>query len=284
LSREISLACARGTLTALRSGKAEGPKLLALHGWLDNAASFLPLLPHLGDFDVVALDLPGHGGSAHRLPGYDYVFVDWIHDVLDALDALGWSRANLLGHSMGGAIATLVAAAAPERVERLALIEALGPIAGIAEEAGTRLRQAVTARRALDSNKSARVIADLQTAVDLRMAASQMSRDAACLIVARNLRPVADGFVWRSDPRLTLPTHVRTDESFIRSWIRAIEAPTLVVAADPAPPYFTPEARDQRIAELRHGRVEVIAGGHHLHMEQAELVAAVVVPFLRGAA
>lgn len=282
MSAEISLACARGSLTALRSGNSDGPKLLALHGWLDNAASFLPLSAHLGEFDLVALDLPGHGGSAHRLPGYDYVFVDWIHDVLDALDALGWSRANLLGHSMGGAIATLVAAAAPERVERLALIEALGPIAGKAEEAGVRLRQAVTARRALATGKSARVIPDLQTAVDLRLAASQMSRDAACLIVARNLRPVSDGFVWRSDPRLTLPTHVRTDESFIRSWIRAIEAPTLVVAADPAPPYFTPEERDARIAELRHGRVAVIAGGHHLHMEQAAVVAGVVVPFLRG--
>jgi len=276
------LACARGVLTALRGGNPHGPKLLALHGWLDNAASFLPLSAHLADFDLVALDLPGHGGSAHRLPGYDYVFVDWIHDVLDVLDALGWSRANLLGHSMGGAIATMVAASAPERVDKLALIEALGPIHGVANEAGARLRQAVKARRALDSGKSARVIADLETAVDLRLAASSMSRDAARLIVARNLRQVAGGFAWRSDPRLTLPTHVRTDESFIRNWIGAIEAPTLVIAADPAPPYFTPELRAGRVAMLRDGRVTEISGGHHLHMERASDVSAVLCPFLLG--
>lgn len=280
MSREISLATARGTLTALRSGNPDGPRLLALHGWLDNAASFVPLQPELKDFDLVALDLPGHGGSAHRMPGYDYVFVDWIHDVLDVLDALGWKTANLLGHSMGGAIATMVAAGAPERVERLALIEALGPISGKADEAGSRLRLAVKARRALDGGKTARVIPTLDAAVAARLAVSQMSTEAATLIVERNLRSVAGGYAWRSDPRLTLPGHVRTDEAFIHGWIRAIEAPTLVIAADPAPVYFTPEARDERVAQLQDGRCEVITGGHHLHMEQAAVVGSLLREFL----
>jgi pimeloyl-ACP methyl ester carboxylesterase len=181
---------------------------------------------------------------------------------------------------MGGVIATMVAASLPERVERLVLIEALGPIAGKADEAAAQLRRAVIARRAVDANKPARVIADIETAVTARQAVSDMSRDAARLIVSRNLRPVAGGYAWRSDPRLTLPSHVRTDESFIRNWVGAIEAPTLVIAADPAPPYFTPSARDARAAELRDGRVEVLVGGHHLHMEQAALVASVVRPFL----
>ena len=54
--------------------------------------------------------------------------------VLDALDALQWPSANLLGHSMGGAIASMVAAAVPQRVTRLALIEALGPVSGKAAD------------------------------------------------------------------------------------------------------------------------------------------------------
>ena len=278
--QEISLSTARGTVTALQGGNPDGEKILCLHGWLDNAASFIPLMPLLDKYDVVALDMPGHGGSQHRMAGYDYVFVDWIHDVLDVLDALGWQQAHLLGHSMGGAIATIVAASAPERINKLLLIEALGPIAGIAEEAGQRLRQAVSARRYLANDKAARIIPDLETAVKARLAASNMSSDAARLIVQRNLQAVSGGYVWRSDPRMMLPTHVRTDESFIRSWIRAIEAQTLVIAADPAPIYFTPEQRAARLAELKNGQLAVIAGGHHLHMERPDEVAKIILAFL----
>lgn len=280
--REISLATARGPITGLRSGDPAGPPLLALHGWLDNAASFVPLMTELAGFDLVALDLPGHGASAHRLPGYDYVFVDWIHDVLDVLDALGWQDASLLGHSMGGAIASVVAAATPERVRRLALIEALGPLSGVADDAGVRLRQAVLARRALNPGRAPRVIADLEIAVDARLAVSAMTRAAARLIVARNLRKVDGGYVWRSDPRLTLPTHVRTHEDFVLSWVAAIRAPTLVIAADPAPPYFTPAMRDARVARLRDGQLAIVQGGHHLHMEQPEPIGRLVRAFLQA--
>ena len=279
-AREIRLPTRRGSLAALRSGTANGPPLLALHGWLDNAASFIPLQPQLSRFDLVALDLPGHGASDHRARGYDYVFVDWIHDVLDALDALGWPRARLLGHSMGGAIATMVAAGAPERVERLALVEALGPIAGDPAEAGARLRQAVAAHRALDADKPPRLIASIEAAVAARRAVTAIAPDCARLIVERNLRAVDGRFVWRSDPRLTLPGHLRTDEAVIRSWIRAIECPTLVIAADPPPPYFTDAQREARVAELRDGRCERVAGGHHLHMEQPEVVGRLLRGFL----
>jgi pimeloyl-ACP methyl ester carboxylesterase len=277
--REIRLGTARGELAALRGGTAGGPKLLCLHGWLDNAASFRPLAPHLAGFDLVALDLPGHGASEHRAPGYDYAFVDWVHDALDAMDALGWDRADWLGHSMGGAIAASVAAAAPARVRRLALIEALGPVAADAMGAGTRLRDAVAARRALGA-KPPRIIPDIDTAVAARLAASRMTPEAARLIVERNLRPLEDGYAWRSDPRLTLPSHLRLTEETVQAILRTIEAPVLVIAADPSPPYFTPDVRAARLACLADGRVEVIAGGHHLHMEQAARVAAPLLAFL----
>lgn len=278
--QEIFLDTPRGPLAALRAGDPQGAPLLALHGWLDNAASFVPLLPQLAQFDLVALDLPGHGASAHRAPGYEYSFFDWIHDALDALDALGWPRAHLLGHSMGAAIATMLACAAPERVEKLVAIEALGPLAGAAASAGERLRAAITARRTA-AQRPRKLIDSIESAVRARLAVGDMRVDAARLIVERNLEQVDGGWRWRSDPRLVLPSHLRITDEAVASIIAAVEAPTLLIAADPAPPYFTPEMREARVAKLRDGRCIVLPGGHHLHMEQPEVIGPIVREFLR---
>ena len=58
---EIQLDTRQGRLAALGWRQAGLPRVLALHGWLDNAASFAPLAPLLHGLDLVALDLPGHG-------------------------------------------------------------------------------------------------------------------------------------------------------------------------------------------------------------------------------
>jgi pimeloyl-ACP methyl ester carboxylesterase len=116
--------------------------------------------------------------------------------------------------------------------------------------------------------------------VDARLAVSQMTREAARLIVTRNLRAVDGGYAWRSDPRLTLPSHLRVEEASILAWLRALDVPTFVLCALPFPPYFTPQVRDARVAQVRDCELALLEGGHHLHMEQPEAVAARLRPFL----
>ena len=97
---ELKVAAASGELAALQWGDAAAPPLLALHGWLDNAASFARLAPLLArQRRVIALDLPGHGRSAHMPePARRYHVVDQVDAVLDFADALGFDRFDLLGH------------------------------------------------------------------------------------------------------------------------------------------------------------------------------------------
>jgi len=276
--REIALDTAFGRITGLRGGEPGARPVLALHGWLDNAASFLPLAPHLRGIDLVALDLPGHGASAHLPLGADYSLAGTVHAVLDVADALGWNRFALLAHSMGAAISSILSAAAPERVERFLAIEALGALSDTAEHTAARLRESVSARRAL-AGKRLRVFPDLDSAVRARMQANGLSEPVARLLVERGVVAVAGGYSWSSDPRLTITTAVRMIEEQVRNLLVNIECQVRVIYADPAPPYFPDALRRERAGRLRHGELFVIPGSHHLHMEDPAAVAAVIGDF-----
>ncbi|KAF1693954.1 alpha/beta hydrolase [Pseudoxanthomonas jiangsuensis] len=277
--REVEYPVAWGRLAGLRLERPGRPRVIALHGWLDNAASFLPLLPHLPELDLLLLDLPGHGRSGHLPAGAEYSLATHLHAVLDAADALGWERFDLLGHSMGAAIAALVAVAVPARVGRLALIETFGPLSEAVGNTATRLQQGVAAARALPG-KSLRVFPDLAVAVRARMQANQLYEASARLLVERGTRPVAAGHVWSSDPRLTLPAVQRFAEAQVLDLLAAIACPVRLLYADPAQPYFPDDLRRARLQALSGLEPTVLRGGHHLHMDQPAAVAAVFERFL----
>lgn len=268
-------------LAARAWGAADAAPVLALHGWLDNAASFDRLAPLLGGAHVVALDLPGHGHSAHLPGGCRYHFVDYAADVLAAADALGWDRFSLLGHSLGGAVATLLAAARPGRIERLALIEALGPLTAEAAEAPELLAQAI-ARAGQAGRRPAPVYASLEEALAARCAAGHLSPSAARPLVERGTVAGEDGLRWRTDPRLRLPSPYRLTEAQVLAFLEAIAAPTAVIVAEHGLLVRHPEFLERRVAALRDARVHRLPGNHHLHLEDAAPVAGLLSPFLRG--
>ena len=275
----FSLDIASTHVAGLRASQPGGMRVLALHGWLDNAASFVPLAAQLPALDLVALDLPGHGHSAHLPAGAHYTTAGAICHVLDVADALGWDRFTLLGHSMGAGIASLTAAAAPERIQRLVAIEALGGLRGPETETAQRLRDHVHAARALPG-RNLRVFADLSAPIRARMMTNQLSEPCARLLVERGVKPVDGGYSWCSDPRLMLPTAVRLSEAQIDNLLAAIECPTQVIYATPAQSYYPEPLRSERIGLLRDGRLAVFPGTHHLHMEQPRQVGEVIAGFL----
>ena len=92
------------TLSALEwPGRDDGGTAepdLALHGWLDNAASFSPLSTYLKR-PLLALDVSGHGHSDHRPDGVVTHLVDHVRDVLAVVDQLGWERFTLMNLVIG---------------------------------------------------------------------------------------------------------------------------------------------------------------------------------------
>lgn len=282
--REVSLDLPHLRLAAQAWGDPGLPRLLALHGWLDNAASFDRLAPLLcGHFHIVALDLPGHGRSGHRPPGTWYHYVDYLGDTLAAADALGWTHFGLLGHSLGGAVASMLAAACPQRIQRLFLIEALGPLTAEVEQTLTLLQRALSQRHGLPA-KSLRVFASEAEAAQTRAQAGDLSLEAAQIMVARGIKPGPEGgFVWSSDPRLTLTSPQRYTEAQVLAVLGELHVPTQLILAEPAPPFLPAAMINARIARVPNIDVVRIAGHHHLHLDDPQPVAAAMLAhYARG--
>ena len=258
-------------------GPPDGVPVLAVHGWLDNAASFDALAPLLPDIRFVALDLTGHGRSDHRPPGVHYHFVDFIPDIVAAADALGWERFSLLGHSLGGGIVAFVAAILPERVRRVAMIEGLGPPTSNPDDGPANLRKAIEQMNAL-SRKRLPVYPNVEAAIHARCEASGLSWLAAATLVERGLQPVGDGFGWRTDPRLRFVSPLYLSEPQILAYMGRIEAPALLICG--ADGYLVKRAyMQERYARIAGLTVKILPGGHHPHLEDPEPSARLLGPF-----
>jgi len=273
---ELAIDIVFGRLAAKAWGDPANPPMLALHGWLDNAASFAGLAPMLAEHYVVALDFAGHGRSDHRAPGNWYHHVDHVSDVLEVVNKLGWQKFSVLGHSMGASIASIFAAAVPERIERLLLIEGLGPPTAEQDQTVAQLQRALLQRDSAQA-KTLRIFPDVEVAIEARIKANGLSRQAAELLVERGIKPVEGGFSWSSDPRLMLASPLRYSEPQILAILRGLRASTVLVMAEPPMPYFKPEIMQARIAAVEDIRVIRVPGSHHLHLEQP----AQIVPLLR---
>lgn len=258
---EIRLSLPHIELAAHLFGPEDGVPVIALHGWLDNANSFARLAPKLTGLRIVALDLAGHGHSAHRPPGASYSLWDYAFDVLCVAEQLGWQRFALLGHSLGAIIAVVIAGSFPERVTRMALIDGVMPNTGTQQSTAERMGQALQAQLAL-RHKRKSVHPTLERGVEARMKGLvAVSREAAELLAQRGLMPVPGGYSWRSDSRLTLPSPLRlTDEQGL-SFVQRVTCPTTLVVAEQGMLATHPERLDQLPFIL-----ERLPGGHHLHL------------------
>jgi pyruvate dehydrogenase E2 component (dihydrolipoamide acetyltransferase) len=121
--REIKVGGRR--LRYLELGEGDGVPVLLVHGFGADLNTWMFTQPVLAEGRrVTALDLPGHGGSAKDVGAGDG---ESLTDAVEgALEALGIGRGHLVGHSMGGAVAALLALRRPDLVSSLTLIASAG--------------------------------------------------------------------------------------------------------------------------------------------------------------
>ncbi len=267
-------------LAALTFGNPAHPPVVALHGWLDNAASFIPLAKFLDKVHLIALDLPGHGKSGHRSGANAYHFVDYATDVILAVESLGLNHFSLLGHSLGGGVAAVIAAIAPDKVKRLAMVEGLAPVTAPPQDMLKQLRRHVDSTRKPAS--LSRVYDSIEQAAVVRQQAGDLSLAAAMLIAERNLIESSGGYRWRTDRRLKKPTPVYLVEEQVVQYLSDIQCEAMLIRSNQGILKTWPSLAG-REPILKKLDVIDIEGGHHCHMDTPEIVAQYLSPFLTDA-
>ncbi len=268
------------TFTAKEWGSPGYTPVIALHGWLDNAASFDPMLPFLSDLHVIALDCAGHGGSSFRSADSGYNIWQDIAEVLGVADQMGWNQFVLLGHSRGAIISTLIAGAFPDRISRAALIDGYMP--GLADAKGTAVQLAKSVYEAKRFGvASPSFFPDFDSAVKARVNGFIPLKEAAAAVLAqRGVRQHERGFYWHTDQRLKAASQLKLTRDHMQDFFSSITAPVMLIQAEDSG--FKPDAQqDETFSWITNFRLVKMSGSHHLHMEeQAQQVADEVQKFI----
>jgi pimeloyl-ACP methyl ester carboxylesterase len=266
------------SLAGWQHGSASQHVTLCLHGWLDNADSFLPLAAYLPELNLVSVDLPGHGQSAHRSPDAHYHFLDWIYDVATLIKSQQWQRVHIIGHSMGGMIGSVLAAVMPELVHKLVLIDSIGLVTGEATKITQQIRTAFN-HRWQSPEKQKPVYADLHSAALARQTQSDFDISTALTLTKRGSIASSDGFTWSADMRLRESSAYRLLPEQASHLLHDIQCPVLaILAADGLE--MMQQAQQQYQHCYQQLQLTQLSGGHHCHMTQPEATANAIRQFL----
>mmetsp|Transcript_25293 Transcript_25293/g.30596 ORF Transcript_25293/g.30596 Transcript_25293/m.30596 type:complete len:331 (-) Transcript_25293:100-1092(-) len=295
---ERSIICSDGVKLSAQHWISESPtndhKIICLHGWLDNSASFHLLAPALTKrglaSEILALDFPGHGLSSHKSPDAPpQLLAEYVFYVMETASRHHWDKFTVIGHSMGAGVSVVLSAAFPEKVTSLVLLEGAAPLARNARDFSKHVRNAVEKRSAANKVlyvesppsaaqhlKSARIYANLETAANIRVNTARLSpgrqyisKDAARVMVERATVPAPSGgeaVIFRHDPRLQWPSLQYSTREQVEGLLEDIQCPTCFLQAEHGWPI------DKRSMEGIKRRLELKAyhklpGSHHFHAD-----------------
>ncbi len=284
-SEEIDIQTPNLRLRGLAWGPVNGIPVLAIHGWLDNAASFAAISGNLPGIRLIALDLPGHGQSEHRPHGTSYYADDYVMDIIAFANELGWQRFSRLGHSMGAALASIIASILPERIISLAVIDNLGPRSSLPEDGPIMLESKVL-HSLSTTKKGLTIYANTEEAAKARLSSKKippqlrMSYLNTLALTERGTRVTENGITWSSDPRLLIGALYYFTQEQVLAFLKRISAPTLLLRASKGNLWKRPYMQE-RYDIMRNLTLVDVSGPHHVHMENARKVAEHALSFFR---
>lgn len=253
-----------------------GRGLLLVHGFTGGRVDFADHLDALAEAGwwAVAPDLRGHGESWHPEEESGYSFEHYARDVWALVDALGWDRLVLLGHSMGGMIAQVAAAQRPEALDGLVLMDTThGPL-GIDREIA-----ALGAQIAREGG-----MASLKEAMDALAGDGPLGTPAGERLLAERpgYREMGERKLLGCSPVMYASMIVHMlDQADRLQQLADVSVPTLVIVGEQDRPFIKPS--EAMVAAVPGARLEVIAdAGHSPQFENGDAWRTVMLEFLAG--
>ncbi|MEO8965259.1 MAG: alpha/beta hydrolase [Gammaproteobacteria bacterium] len=254
--------------------------VLCLHGKLDNAASFDLLAPLLPNVQIIAVDQPGTGYSSQYQNG---VVPYWKNDaflMLHLIKALEWKEFDIIAHSLGSLLATIIAIILPKQVRKLIFLDILGPTVNFTEQGISYLHKNVETYLT-HSQHQRTIFADQESAIQDRMKIGNISYQAAQALVYRGTQKCDGGWSWAFDPRLHCVGSTIPYEDELRAMFRAIESSVCLIHAKQGVPY-PDDVFQGRAKSIKNLTIQEVQGGHHVHMDNPLPVAKIISQFLNA--
>lgn len=237
---------------------------MLVHGFLDLAYGWHEVAERLAArAHVIAPDLRGHGDSDWIGAGGYYHFLDYVADLDEVIARLAGPRLVVVGHSMGGSVASYWTGTRPARAAALALLEGLGPPDQSDAELTGRTAQWIDAwRKARGRAKPMSSVAD--AAARLRKHDPLLGEALANKLAAAGTRTTDAGLVWKHDPlHLTMGPYPFRRDHAAQYW-RRIACPVLIVDGAQTMMNLPDAERAARRAHFANHRHVTLPGAAHM--------------------
>ncbi|CAB0010578.1 unnamed protein product [Nesidiocoris tenuis] len=274
-------------------GPIDEQPLLALHGLFDNAASFDLLAAHLAEVPaLLAVDLPGHGLSSHVGKGLSWSYTAMLSALRFAIKQhFKWPKAYLLGHSYGSTLALSYAGLFPAETAVMVNIDCARAVnAASCDDGPATIRRNGERMLAIENRAPSKKTMTYGEAVEKIFAKRKrkMTAEQCGILASRSLTNVGGGrYIFNDDLRMACPSIGRHTFHGYDALVENVRCSVLNIAASEGllmgqnmavvKKHLAIMGKNCQIVDSR-----VVVGGHHVHMDKPEEVAAAVDEFWRS--
>ncbi|XP_073964069.1 serine hydrolase-like protein isoform X2 [Choristoneura fumiferana] len=285
---ELVLEVPWGKLAMATWGDSAKPPVLLVHGYVDSAATFVPLVNLLpDDYYYVALDLPGHGRS-DPMPGPTISQLHLVESINQIVEQLRWNTFICIAHSMGYLISSYYNAAFPGRISKMVALDPPTPVGFhlLAHKPKLWFKHHIESYYDNYFSRADPRLYSYEEAVSLVVRARDVTEEQSELILSRSLVKEEDekySLTWGHKVKKISTVPILFDMFYATL---STKAPTLSVVASETPNAgptadYAAKMFKKLQSEMKDFLILNVEGGHSVHFTNPESFVEYVIDFMK---